>query len=76
VVREDGSAIGVQINGVNLDAADVQQLNDAQFRAEVRNKRQLQQAQQITRLGNGRAESKINGKNVTPTLVNGRFRLG
>ena len=76
VVREDGSAIGVQINGVNLDAADVQQLNDAQFRAEVRNKRQLQQAQQITRLGNGRASSKINGKNVEPTLVNGSFRLG
>ena len=47
VVREDGSAIGVQFNGVNLDDADVQQLNDAQFRAEVRNRRLLQQAQQI-----------------------------
>ena len=76
VVRENGSAIGVQFNGVNLDAADVQQLNDAQFRAEVRNKRQLQQAQQITRLANGRASSKINDRDVEPTLVNGSFRLG
>ncbi len=75
VVREDGSAIGVQLNGVNIDAADAQQLNDAQFRAEVRNKRQLQQAQQITRLGNGRMSSKINGTDVTPTLVTGSFRL-
>ncbi len=54
----------------------VQQLNDAQFRAEVRNKRQLQQAQQIERLPNGRMSSKINGRDVTPTLVNGSFRLG
>ena len=76
LVREDGSAIGVQLNGVNLDAADVQQLNDAQFRAEVRNKRQLQQAEQITRLSNGRMSSKINGRDVSPTLVTGTFRLG
>ncbi len=76
VVREDGSAIGVQVNGAVLDAVDVQQLNDAQFRAQVRNKRQLQQAQQITRLSNGSMSSKINGKDVTPTLVNGSFRLG
>jgi len=76
VVREDGSAIGVQINGAVLDAVDVQQLNDAQFRADVRNKRQLQQAQQITRLSNGKMSAKINGQDVTPTLVNGSFRLG
>lgn len=76
VVREDGSAVGVQLNGAVLDAVDVQQLNDAQFRAEVRNKRQLQQAQQITRLSNGKMSSKINGRDVTPTLVNGSFRLG
>jgi hypothetical protein len=78
VVREDGSAIGVQLNGVSgtLDAADIQQLNDAQFRAEVRNKRQLQQADQITRLSDGRMSSRINGRDVTPTLVTGRFRLG
>jgi hypothetical protein len=76
VVREDGSAIGVQFNGVSVDAADLQQLNDAQFRAEVRSKRQLQQAQQITKLSNGKMSSKINGRDVTPTLVNGSFRLG
>ena len=76
VVREDGSAVGVQINGAVLDAVDVQQLNDAQFRAQVRNKRQLQQAAQITRLSNGAMSSTINGTDVTPTLVNGSFRLG
>ncbi|KUI37907.1 hypothetical protein AU197_09195 [Mycobacterium sp. IS-1590] len=77
VVREDGSAVGVQINGFSgtLDQADIQQLNDAQFRAEVRNKRQLQQAQQITRLSNGAMSSRINGRDVTPTLVTGAFRL-
>ncbi|MGO4444947.1 hypothetical protein AB4Z42_16455 [Mycobacterium sp. 2YAF39] len=76
VLRDDGSAVGVQINGAVLDAVDVQQLNDAQFRAQVRNKRQLQQAQQITRLSNGSMSSKINGRDVTPTLVTGSFRLG
>jgi hypothetical protein len=78
VMREDGSAIGVQLNGISgtLDPADIQQLNDAQFRAEVRNKRQLQQAQQITRLSNGSMSSTINGRDVTPTLVTGTFRLG
>jgi hypothetical protein len=78
VVRGDGSAIGVQLNGISgtLDPADIQQLNDAQFRAEVRNKRQLQQAQQITRLSNGAMSSTINGRDVTPTLVTGTFRLG
>ncbi|KUH72029.1 hypothetical protein AU184_20240 [Mycolicibacterium novocastrense] len=77
VVREDGSAVGVQLNGFSgtLDQADIQQLNDAQFRAEVRNKRQLQQAQQITRLSNGAMSSRINGRDVTPTLVTGSFRL-
>ncbi len=77
VVREDGSAVGVQLNGFSgtLDQADIQQLNDAQFRAEVRNKRQLQQAQQITRLSNGAMSSRINGADVTPTPVTGAFRL-
>nr|WP_165588568.1 hypothetical protein [Mycolicibacterium komanii]CRL66819.1 hypothetical protein CPGR_00256 [Mycolicibacterium komanii] len=77
VVRDDGSAIGVQLNGISgtLDQADIIQLNDAQFRAEVRNKRQLQQAQQITRLSNGAMRSTINGRDVTPTSVTGSFRL-
>ena len=79
VVREDGSAIGVQFGTSSvgdITQAEIQQLNDAQFRADVRNKRQLQQAQQITRLSNGKVSSKINGQDVTPTLVNGSFRLG
>lgn len=79
VVREDGSAIGVQFGTSSvgdITQAEIQQLNDAQFRTEVRNKRQLQQAQQITRLSNGKMSSKINGQDVTPTLVNGSFRLG
>lgn len=79
VVREDGSAIGVQFGTSSvgdITQSEIQQLNDAQFRAEVRNKRQLQQAQQITRLSNGKMSSKINGQDVTPTLVNGSFRLG
>ncbi|ORB68438.1 hypothetical protein [Mycolicibacterium tusciae] len=79
VVREDGSAIGVQFGTSSvgdITQAEIQQLNDAQFRAEVRSKRQLQQAQQITRLSNGKMSSKINGQDVTPTLVNGSFRLG
>lgn len=77
VVRDDGSAIGVQLNGISgtLDQADIIQLNDAQFRAEVRNKRQLQQAQQISRLSNGTMRSTINGSDVTPTRVTGSFRL-
>ncbi|MBY0288739.1 MAG: hypothetical protein K2X52_16575 [Mycobacteriaceae bacterium] len=79
VVREDGSAIGVQFGTSSvgdITQAEIQQLNDAQFRTEVRNKRQLQQAQQITRLSTGKMSSKINGQDVTPTLVNGSFRLG
>ncbi len=79
VVREDGSAIGVQAGLTtvgDIDQSDIQQLNDAQFRAEIRNKRLLQQAQQITRLSNGKMSSKINGQDVTPTLVTGNFRLG
>jgi len=79
VVREDGSAIGVQFNGgvsgSDFEQAELQQLNEQQFRNGVRNKRQLQQAQQITLLANKSARSSINGNEVTPTLVNGTFRL-
>lgn len=78
VVREDGSAVGVQFqtNSVgDITRSDIQQLNDSQFRAEIRNKRQLQQAQQITRLSNGAMRSTINGRDVTPTSVTGSFRL-
>jgi hypothetical protein len=78
VVRQDGSAIGVQFNTSSvgdITQSEIQQLQDAQFRAEVRNKRILQAASQITRLQDGKMSSTINGKPVTPTLVNGSFRL-
>ena len=57
VVRPDGSAIGVQFNGGGIsgrdfEQAELQQLNELQFRNSVRNKRQLQQAQQIELLQN------------------------
>jgi hypothetical protein len=79
VVREDGTAIGVQFRGGSvgdITQAEIQQLQDAQFRAQVRSKRELQQAQQITRLSDGQMSSTINGRNVTPVLVTGSFRLG
>ena len=79
VVRPDGSAIGVQFNGgvsgLDLEQAELQQLKDDQFRAAVRSKRVLQQAQQIARLQNNSFESTINGTRVTPVLVNGNFRF-
>ena len=79
VVRPDGSAIGVQFNGGvsgrDFEQAELQQLKDEQFRASVRNKRQLQQAQQIARLQNNGFESTINGKRVVLVVVNGNFRL-
>ena len=78
VVREDGSAIGVQFSpttGQKLEESDLQQLNVEQFRAQVRNTRRLQQATQIDKLSNGSMSSTINGRQVTPTLVTGTFRL-
>jgi hypothetical protein len=78
VVREDGSAIGVQSSattGQKLEESDLQQLNAEQFRTQVRNTRQLQQASQIEFLQNKTVKSTINGRGVTPTLVNGTFRL-
>ncbi|WP_099037408.1 hypothetical protein [Mycobacterium neglectum] len=76
VVRENGSAVGVQFRNNNDDDINVFELNEARFRAEVRNRRLLQQAQQIERLQNGSMSSKIDGQDVTPTLVTGDFRLG
>lgn len=79
VVRPDGSATGVQFNGGvsgrDFEQAELQQLNELQFRNSVRNKRQLQQAQQIELLANRSARSTINGREVTPVIVNGNFRL-
>jgi hypothetical protein len=81
VVQEDGTAIGVQFNtgsitGRDFEQAELQQLNEQQFRNGIRNKRQLQQASQIQFLLNKSAKSTINAHDVTPTLVNGNFRLG
>ena len=79
VVRPDGSATGVQFNGGvsgrDFEQAELQQLKGAQFQAQVRNKRILLAAQQITKLQNGSMSSTINGHEVTPTLVTGTFRL-
>ena len=79
VVRPDGSALGVQFNGGvsgrDFEQAELQQLNELQFRNSVRNKRLLQQAQQIELLQNRSARSTINGHEVTPVIVNGNFRL-
>ena len=79
VVRPDGTATGVQFNGGisgrDFEQAELQQLNELQFRNSVRNKRQLQQAQQITLLANKSARSTINGHEVTPVIVDGDFRL-
>lgn len=79
VVRPDGSATGVQFNGGvsgrDFEQAELQQLNELQFRDSVRNKRQLQQAQQIQLLANRSARSTINGHEVTPVIVDGDFRL-
>jgi hypothetical protein len=79
VVRPDGSATGVQFNGGisgrDFEQAELQQLNEQQFRNSVRNKRQLQQAAQITLLANKSARSTINGTEVTPVIVDGNFRL-
>ena len=79
VVRPDGSATGVQFNGGvsgrDFEQAELQQLNELAFRNSVRNRRQLQQAQQITLLADKSARSTINGTEVTPVLVDGNFRL-
>ena len=78
VARPDGSATGVQFSpatGQKLEQSDLQKLADDQFRAQVRNTRKLQQAQQLTKLQNGSFSSTINGHQVTPTLVTGTFRL-
>lgn len=79
VVRPDGSAIGVQFSpstGQKLEQSDGKQLADDEFRAQVRNTRKLQQAQQLTKMQNGSFSSTINGSQVSPTLlVTGTFRL-
>ncbi|MDT5336824.1 MAG: hypothetical protein QOD90_2329 [Mycobacterium sp.] len=80
IVRPDGSVTGVQFNGGisgrDFEQAELQQLNAAQFQAQVRNKRLLQQADQSISLQNGTLVSKINGRNVTGKVVTGTTRFG
>jgi hypothetical protein len=80
IVRPDGSVTGVQFNGGisgrDFEQAELQQLNAAQFQAQVRNKRVLQQADQSVSLQNGTLNSKINGRNVTGRIVTGTTRFG
>jgi ATP-dependent DNA ligase len=79
IVRPDGSVTGVQFNGGvsgrDFEQAQLQQLNAAQFQAQVRNKRILQQADQQVSLQNGTLISKINGRTVTGSLVTGTTRF-
>lgn len=80
IVRPDGSVTGVQFNGGisgrDFEQAELQQLNAAQFQAQVRNKRKLQQADQSIKLSNGTLTSRINGTEVTGQLVTGTTRFG
>ena len=79
IVRPDGSVTGVQFNGGisgrDFEQAELQQLNAAQFQAQVRNKRILQQADQTVKLANNTLVSKINGRDVTASLVTGNTRF-
>lgn len=80
IVRPDGSVTGVQFNGGvsgrDFEQAELQQLNAAQFQAQVRNKRVLQQADQSVKLSNGTLTSTINGRSVTAKVVTGTTRFG
>ncbi|GAS96005.1 uncharacterized protein RMCC_2971 [Mycolicibacterium canariasense] len=80
IVRPDGSVTGVQFNGGitgrDFEQAELQQLNAAQFQAQVRNKRKLQQADQSVKLANNTLSSRINGREVTGQLVTGTTRFG
>ena len=79
IVRPDGSVTGVQFNGGitgrDFEQAELQQLNTAQFQAQVRNKRILQQADQAVQLQNGTLTSKINGRTVTGYAGHGHHAL-
>jgi hypothetical protein len=79
IVRPDGSVTGVQFNGGisgrDFEQAELQQLNAAQFQSQVRNKRILQQANQVISLQNGTLHSKINGRDVAGLVVTGTTRF-
>ncbi|TFV59466.1 hypothetical protein E4P42_08665 [Mycobacterium sp. PS03-16] len=80
VVRPNGSAVGVQFGGFGGDADEFgeferQQLKDAQFRAEVRNRRLLRPASELQERPNGKWGATINGQPVEAVIVDGNFRL-
>jgi hypothetical protein len=75
VVREDGSATGVQKNKDDDDVAEVVIQEDRDRQARVKNRRLFQQAQQILQLQNKSARSTIDGTDVVAVLVNGGFRF-
>ena len=79
IVRPDGSVVGVQFNGGisgrDFEQAELQQLGNAQFQAQVRNKRILQQADQTVNIANGTLTSRINGRSVTADVVRGNTRF-
>ena len=79
IVRPDGSVVGVQFNGGisgrDFEQAELQQLTNAQFQAQVRNRRILQQADQTVNITSGTLTSRINGRSVTADVVRGGTRF-
>ncbi|MBO0676253.1 hypothetical protein JRC04_02110 [Mycolicibacterium sp. S2-37] len=80
VLRPNGSAVGVQFGGMgggsDFGEFERQQLADAQFRADVRNKRLLRQAGDLQERPDGKWGATINGQPVEAVVVDGNFRLG
>ena len=64
------------VTGRDFEQAELQQLSAAQFQAQVRNKRVLQQADQSVSLRDGTLTAKINGRSVTARTVTGTTRFG
>lgn len=84
VLRPNGSAVGVQFGGLGGDFGQdddlnifekQQQLKDAQFRAEVRNRRLLRQAGQLEQRPDGKWGATINGQPVEAVIVDRNFRI-
>ncbi|MGU3499268.1 hypothetical protein [Mycobacterium sp. C31M] len=77
VVRPGDSATGVEVTArpAATGGPDPATLDDQQFRATVRNIRDLGPASPILSLDNGSGTADIGGQVVTLTVVNGDFRL-
>ncbi|OBB60339.1 hypothetical protein A5757_09610 [Mycobacterium sp. 852013-51886_SCH5428379] len=80
VLRPNGSAVGVQFGGMgggsDFGEFERQQLADAQFRAEVRNRRLLRPAGDLEQRPDGTWGATIDGQPVEAVVVDGNFRLG